>query len=63
MHILNRKRLLLVENLVILLLAAVVGISADGKSDLAHVRAAGCDLLEGLDHCFENPLIGATGFH
>ena len=47
-----------------------------GKSDLAKLRAAtdrfhrteaaqqaGWDLVPGLDHCFENPGVGAMGYH
>lgn len=50
--------------------------SDPGQSDLAQVRAAtaplhqlaaaeeaGYQLIEGLDHCFDNPGVGAMGFH
>ena len=60
-----------------LLLLTITGLAAAaGQSDLAAVRAAtarfhrteaaqtaGWDLLPGLDHCFENPGVGAMSYH
>jgi hypothetical protein len=53
-----------------------VSAHAERKDDLAEVRAAtarfhrvaaaedaGYALLEGLDHCFDNPGVGAMGYH
>ncbi|MCI0394872.1 MAG: hypothetical protein L0332_36420 [Chloroflexi bacterium] len=73
----NRKRLALLVGLPIALLIAVVGIvSATGQSELAQVRAAtaqfhqteaaeaaGYGLVDGLDHCFDNPGVGGMGYH
>lgn len=72
----NRKRLIVPGLIVILAaLAASIAFASDGDG-LANVRAAtaqfhrtdraqaaGWDLVEGLDHCFENPGVGAMGFH
>lgn len=72
----NRKRLIVLGLIVILAgLAASIAFASEG-SGLAAVRAAtarfhrteaaqaaGWDLVEGLDHCFENPGVGAMGFH
>lgn len=57
-----------------LILAAAV--PASGADDLSEVRAAtakfhrvavaqdaGWDLVDGLDHCFDNPGVGAMGYH
>lgn len=66
-----------VLGLVILLLAlAATAALAGSQEELAHVRAAtaqfhrpeaaraaGYDLLPGLDHCFNNPGVGAMGYH
>lgn len=63
--------------LVAILISLIVTLaSANDQSDLAKVRKAtarfrnvevarnaGYDLREGLDHCFENPGVGAMGFH
>jgi hypothetical protein len=59
-----------------LMLAAVVTAMARGNDELAKVRkataqfhrtevaqAAGWDLVPGLDHCFNNPGVGAMGYH
>jgi len=56
--------------------AATASSTGPGQRDLAEVRAAtaplhrvtaaesaGYQLLPGLDHCFENPGVGAMGFH
>jgi hypothetical protein len=56
--------------------AATASSTDPGQRDLAEVRAAtaplhrvtaaesaGYQLLPGLDHCFENPGVGAMGFH
>jgi hypothetical protein len=59
-----------------LLLAASIVLSAAGNDELAAIRraaapfhrvetaqAAGWDLVPGLDYCFNNPGIGAMGYH
>jgi hypothetical protein len=61
----------------ILIAATLANIAlAGGQSDLAKLRdataqfhrteaaqEAGYDLVEGLDHCFDNPGVGGMGFH
>jgi hypothetical protein len=55
---------------------AIARPTAPGQRDLAQVRAAvatyhqpeaaqdaGWDLVPGLDHCFDNPGVGAMGYH
>jgi hypothetical protein len=72
----NRKRMLSIMVLVVVLAAVGSTVLADGQSDVAAVRAAtaqfkrsevaqaaGWDLVSGLDHCFENPGVGAMGYH
>jgi len=62
--------------LVVVGLMLVSALPAAGADDLAEVRAttarfhrvtaaqqAGWDLVPGLDHCFENPGVGAMGYH
>lgn len=57
-------------------LLLVSALPASGADDLAEVRAAtarfhrvavavedGWDLVPGLDHCFDNPGVGAMGYH
>ena len=71
-----KKKLLVVfvAAAALLLTAAVVG--AIGKSDIAQVKsatvrfhrtenaqAAGWDLRDGLDHCFDNQPVGGMGYH
>jgi hypothetical protein len=72
----NRK-ILFGAGLIVVLAAAVVTIVyAGGQDDLARVRsatrkfhkieavkAAGYGLVPDLDHCFDNPGVGAMGFH
>jgi hypothetical protein len=71
----KRKRSILIGMLFLLLVVASLAAAA-GESDLAVVRAAtapfhrtgtaqaaGWDLIPGLDHCFENPGVGAMGYH
>ncbi len=72
----NRKRMLIV-GITILIAAALATVAfAGGQSDLAKLRDAtaqfhrtevaqyaGYDLVPGLDHCFDNPDIGAMGYH
>jgi hypothetical protein len=74
---LNKKKLLLVGMIVLLILVAATSVLASGvESDLAQVRAAtarfhrpeaaqaeGWDLVPGLDYCFNNPGTGAMGYH
>jgi hypothetical protein len=72
------KRKILIVFGVVLVLAAVLAtaVQASPQSDLAKVRkataqfhrpeaakAAGYDLVEGLDYCFNNPGTGGMGFH
>lgn len=70
------KLLLMVGMIVALLAAAWMTAAADDMSDLAPVRdatfsfrsseaakAAGWDLVPGLDYCFEKPGVGAMGYH
>ena len=72
----NKKRIMLVMSIVILLLTTTISVSAAGKSDLAKVKAAtanfhrtevaqaaGWDLVPGLDYCFNSQGTGAMGFH
>lgn len=71
----KHKLFVLVGTLIVLLMASGLAIAA-GQSDLAAVRAAtasfhrteaaqaaGWDLVPGLDHCFNNPGVGAMGYH
>lgn len=57
-------------------MTAVFTVQAEAKDGLAELRsataqyhrpevaqAAGYDLVPGLDHCFDNPGIGAMGYH
>lgn len=72
----NRNMATLIVALVIMMLALPALAFAEGKSDLAEVRAvtarfhrpevaqaAGYDLVPGLDHCFVEPGVGAMGYH
>ena len=72
----NRRNLTITIVLLLLALASFAVVYADGQSDLAQVRAAtarfqrsevaqeaGWDLVPGLDHCFDNPGVGAMGYH
>lgn len=72
----NRKILLLVLSIIGMAALTVTAAMAAGQSDLARIRAAtaqfkrlevatsaGYAQLPGLDHCFDNPGIGAMGFH
>jgi hypothetical protein len=60
----------------VLSMFAVFAVQADAEDDLAALRdataqyhrpevaqAAGYDLVPGLDHCFNNPGVGAMGYH
>lgn len=71
-----RKRLILAILVVALALLMVTVVSAGGSSEWTQVRrangqfrapaaaeAAGYSLVGGLDHCFDNPGVGAMGFH
>ena len=72
-----KRKLFIGMGLIVTLISLfVTGASAHGQNDLAKVReatakfhrvdiaqAAGYDLREGLDHCFDNPGVGAMGFH
>lgn len=70
------KVLVVLATLILLLTMVVATVAAGGKSKLAPIRAAtasfhnteaaqaaGWDLVPGLDHCFENPGVGAMGYH
>jgi hypothetical protein len=70
------KVMILPVLVMILALFVVTGVYAAGQSDLARLReataqyhrseaaqAADYDLVPGLDHCFNNPGVGAMGFH
>jgi hypothetical protein len=73
----NRRSLLIIVFLLVGVLVLTIALPALAQSrDLAAVRRAtarfhrtevaqeaGYDLLEGLDHCFDNPGTGAMGFH
>lgn len=65
-----------VAALVLVLMATGGRLLAGGNRDLAVIKratadfhqteaaqAAGYDLVPGLDHCFENPGVGAMGYH
>jgi len=74
----NLKRLVIIGLVIVMVLgiASVALARGRGQSNIAKVRAAtagfhrtsaaqaaGWDLVLGLDHCFENPGVGAMGFH
>lgn len=72
----KRKLLNVILMVVMLSSFAVLTVQADAKNDLAELRsataqyhrteaaqAAGYDLVPGLDHCFNNPGVGAMGYH
>lgn len=72
----NRKMVLFVATLIALLVTVGATALAEGQSDVAEVRAATAQfkrlevakaeswgLVPGLDHCFENPGVGAMGYH
>lgn len=72
----NRKLMLVIALVLVLVVTGVTVAMAAAQNDLAQVRrataryhrtevaqAAGYDLLPGLDHCFENPGVGAMGYH
>jgi hypothetical protein len=70
------KGVLIVALLAALVLVVTTTALASGKDELAKVRKAtakyrsievaqgnGYDLVPGLDHCFDNPGVGAMGYH
>ena len=72
----NRKRILIVGTIILAAAALATVAFAGGQSDLAQLRAATADfhnlenaqvagygLVPGLDHCFDNPGVGAMGYH
>lgn len=72
----KRRALIVLSIAIMLALVLVTAAQASTQSDLAKVRqataqfhrpeaarAAGYDLVEGLDYCFNNPGIGGMGFH
>ncbi|MGD2112686.1 MAG: hypothetical protein PVI50_04810 [Gammaproteobacteria bacterium] len=71
-----KHKLFVLMGMLIVLLIATGLVAAEGQSDLAAVRAAtaafhrpqaaqdaGWDLVPGVDHCFNNPGVGAMGYH
>jgi len=72
----KRKTLIVSRSIAVLALILVAAVQASTQSDLAKVRqataqfhrpdtakAAGYDLVSGLDYCFNNPGVGGMGFH
>ena len=72
----KRKGLIVVGLVAALTILVVTAVSAASQAELAKLRkattkfhrlevaqAAGYDLVEGLDHCFDNPGVGGMGFH
>jgi hypothetical protein len=72
----NGKSAMLIAALVVIVVALPAVALAQGQSDVAQVRAttagfhnlemaqtAGYGLVPGLDHCFDNPGVGAMGYH
>jgi hypothetical protein len=72
----KRKVIVVLSVTAVLSLLIAIGVAAAGQSELAQVRAAtaqfhrpeaaqaaGWDLVPGLDHCFDNPGVGAMGYH
>lgn len=74
----SRKKVFLAVTAAVVVVAvvAVTVVSAAGQGDLGKLRAAtvgykdtaaaladGYTLVEGLDHCFSKPGVGAMGFH
>jgi hypothetical protein len=72
----KRKNLVTSVVLTILVFTMVAAVPAFSQNDLAQVReataqfhrpeaaqAAGYDLVPGLDYCFNNPGVGAMGYH
>ncbi len=70
------KRWMLAILVVIMSLFVVIVAVAAGNNDIAKLQAAtaqfkrtevaqeaGWDLVPGLDHCFDNPGVGAMGYH
>jgi hypothetical protein len=71
-----KRRLLMVGGLVAVAALLTVTLASAGQGEWAKVRAAtrryhdpaaataaGYTLIEGLDHCFDNPGVGGMGFH
>lgn len=72
----KRKTLIILALVAVLALSLATAVQASTQSELAKVRrataqfhrtetaqAVGYDLVPGLDHCFDNPGVGAMGFH
>jgi hypothetical protein len=72
----NRKTLFSAGTIAVLAVVVVAIVYASGRDDLAKIRlateefrsldsvqAAGYSLVPDLDHCFNNPGVGAMGFH
>jgi len=71
-----KRRIILAFAIVILLTAAAATTALAGRNRMADLRrataefhrteaaiAAGYNLVPGLDHCFNNPGVGAMGYH
>ena len=72
-----KRKVLIISTFVAIIAAlVVVAVQAAGGTDIAKLRqatarfhrtetakAASYDLVPGLDHCFNNPGVGAMGFH
>lgn len=72
----KHKKLILIGVLISLLLVTTQLVFAHGRNEIQQLRratvrfrnipaaqAAGYDLVPGLDNCFENPGVGAMGYH
>jgi hypothetical protein len=72
----NKKAFLAIAGVLVLSGVAAVVVLAQGKDDLAEIKAAtarfhrtevaqeaGWDYVEGLDNCFDNPGVGGMGYH
>lgn len=71
-----KRNWLIAAGLVVVVAGLIIGVSAANQGDLAIVRkatanfqqvqaaqAAGYDLVEKLDHCFNKPGVGGMGYH
>ena len=72
----KRRTLIISAVIAVSALLLIAAIQTSTQSDLAKIRqataqfhrpeaaqAAGYDLVEGLDYCFDNPGVGGMGFH
>src|SRR3990172_1319471 len=71
-----KRKILISSGIIVVVAIAATIVYASGKDDLAKVRsatekfreiqaveAAGYSLVPDLDHCFDNPGVGAMGYH